>query len=143
MGRWPSVDATLDRPVFKQIADTLRTEIETGRLASGDWLPSEAHLCQEFGAGRNSVRSALRVLVNEGRLSSHAGKGHRVREHLEAAAVKVGPGSRISTRMPTEDERRRLNMPEGTPLLVVECGGRVEMYPGDRTVAETTQDPDS
>ena len=141
MGRWENVDATLDRPVFKQIADTLRAEIDTGRPAPGAWLPSEADLCGEFGVGRNSVRSALRVLVGEGRLSSHAGKGHRVRERPEPAVVTVGPGCRISVRMPTEDERRQLGMPEGTPLLIVERDGAVEAYPGDRTVAETVDDP--
>lgn len=131
----------LDRAVFRQIADMLRESIESGQLQPGDWLPSEAHLCQEFNAGRNSVRSALRVLVGEGRLSSRAGKGHQVRERAEPTIVKVGPGCRISTRMPTEEERRRLGVPEGTPLLVVERDGRVEVYPGDRTIAETAEDP--
>ena len=118
----------------------LRESIEFGDLQPGDWLPSEAHLCTEFGAGRNSVRSALRVLVSEGHLSSRAGKGHKVRDRLEPAAVRVGPGCRITTRMPTEDERRHLGIPDGTPLVVVERGDDVEVFAGDRTVIETADD---
>jgi GntR family transcriptional regulator len=136
MRRWEHVDQTLDRPVFKQIADQLRASIESGDLSPGGWLPSEAHLCAEFNAGRNSVRSAIRVLVGEGYLESHAGRGHRVRERSQQAIVKAGSGSRISTRMPTEAERRQFGISEGTPLLVVERDGVVDLYPGDRTVIE-------
>ena len=63
MGRWRHVDPGSDRPVFKQIADMLRADIEVGTLRHGEWLPSEAHLCEEFNAGRNSVRSALVFLA--------------------------------------------------------------------------------
>lgn len=140
MRRWEHVDPTSDRPVFKQIADQLRAGIESGDLAPGAWLPSEAHMCSAFNAGRNSVRNALRVLAVEGLLSSHAAKGHQVREILEQTTVKVGPGGRITARMPTEDERRRFGLSEGTPLLVVECDSSVDLYPGDRTVIEVVQD---
>ncbi|MCU1658559.1 MAG: transcriptional regulator, GntR family, partial [Pseudonocardiales bacterium] len=137
------VDATLDRPVFKQIADMLRADIESGRLRPGGWLPSEAHMCEEFNAGRNSVRSALRVLTGEGLLTSQAGKGHRVRSAAARSTVKVGPGARITTRMPSEAERRRLGLAEGTPVLEVELHGDVRILPGDRYTLETVEDEDA
>jgi DNA-binding GntR family transcriptional regulator len=138
--RWRHVDATLDRPVFKQIADTLRADIEAGRLRPGDWLPSEAHMGGEFNAGRNSIRSALRVLTGEGLLVSRAGKGHQVRDTTARAAVKeVGPGVRITARMPSDAERRDLGLIEGTPILVVESTAGVELLPGDRYAIETVE----
>lgn len=139
MGRWRYVDATLDRPVFKQIADTLRDDIQSGRLGAGDWLPSEAHLGEEFNAGRNSVRKAISILTAEGFLQTQAGKGTRVRETPERVTMRVGPGARITTRMPTEAERRELAIAEGTPLLVVQRGGQTELLPADRFALETVE----
>ena len=143
MGRWRHVDPTLDRPVFKQIADQIRTGIESGALHPGEWLPSEAHMCAEFNAGRNSVRSAIRVLAGEGLLRSQAGKGHQVRDTTLRSAVKVGPGARITTRMPTEDERRRLGLAEGTPILEIEVHGEIRVLPGDRYALETVDAEDA
>lgn len=142
MGRWRHVDGSLDRPVFKQIADMLRADIEAERLRPGDWLPSEAHMCEEFGAGRNSVRSALRILTGEGLLISQAGKGHKVRDTTVRSVVKVGPGVRITTRMPSDAERRHFGIAEGTPILVIESAAGVELLPGDRNTIETVGPPD-
>jgi DNA-binding GntR family transcriptional regulator len=137
MGRWRHVDATSDRPVYRQIADMLRIAINDSQLRPGEFLPSEAHLCEEFGAGRNSVRSALVVLRSEGLVVSEAGRGTRVREEKDAAVVSVPPGGRITSRMPTPEERRRLAIAEGIPVLVVERGGEVEVLPADRFAIET------
>lgn len=40
--------------------------IQQGRLTPGDRLPSEQQLCRDFGAGRQSVREALRALEARG-----------------------------------------------------------------------------
>lgn len=146
MRRWRHVDPTSDRPVYRQIADMLRHSINTGQLRPGELLPSEAHLCEEFGAGRNSVRKALAALRSEGLVVSEAGRGTRVREEQDAAVVSVPPGVRITSRMPTPEERRRLSIAEGVPVLVVERMGEVEVLPADRFAIETvTEDapPDS
>jgi GntR family transcriptional regulator len=140
--RWRHVDATLDRPVFRQIADMLRHAINGGQLQPGELLPSEAHLCEEFGAGRNSVRNALAVLRGEGLVVSEAGRGTRVREERDAAVVSVPPGVRITSRMPTPEERRRLAIAEGVPVLVVEREGETEVLPADRFAIETAEAPD-
>lgn len=139
MGRWRHVDATLDRPVFRQIADMLRADIQSGQFRAGEWLPSEAHLVEEFGAGRNSVRKALLTLVGEGLLVSQAGRGTKVRDAIRREPVRVGPGARITARMPTEEERRRFGLAEGTPILVVGRGGETDLLPGDRFVIETVE----
>jgi len=38
----------------------------------------------------------------------------------------------VTSRMPTADERDRLDLPEGVPVLVVEQDGQTEIYPADR-----------
>ncbi|PVH27323.1 GntR family transcriptional regulator [Pararhodobacter oceanensis] len=51
---------------FRQIADTLRASIQSGRLAPHQALPSERSLAEEEGVSRMTARRALEVLDTEG-----------------------------------------------------------------------------
>jgi DNA-binding GntR family transcriptional regulator len=57
---------TPDRPVYHQLADELRRQIMSGRIASGSQLPSESELAHTYGLGRGVVRMAVAVLTDEG-----------------------------------------------------------------------------
>jgi len=59
-----------------------------------------------------------------------------VRERVEPETVRVEGPARIGARMPTPDERRRLRLDEGVPVLVVVEGGRERVLPADRTEIE-------
>ncbi|MCR3730472.1 hypothetical protein FHS35_007363 [Streptomyces umbrinus] len=54
----------------QEIADILRDRIRAGDLRSGDRLPTQAELAEEFGVERGTIRQALRALQDEGRLSN-------------------------------------------------------------------------
>jgi DNA-binding GntR family transcriptional regulator len=69
------------RPVYQQLADSLRAKITTGELAPGGQLPTEKALAEEFGASRATVRQGLTVLVNEGLVVSSRPRGYFVRRH--------------------------------------------------------------
>lgn len=58
-------------PRYLQIAETLRRELR----GEGERLPSEHALCARFKVSRPTVRQALEVLVQEGLLYRHAGRG--------------------------------------------------------------------
>ncbi|HXH83130.1 MAG TPA: GntR family transcriptional regulator [Candidatus Tectomicrobia bacterium] len=58
-------------PRYLQIADAIRREIKR----DGDRIPSEHALCAQFKVSRPTVRQALDVLVQEGRVYRHAGRG--------------------------------------------------------------------
>ncbi len=73
------VDKTADRPVFKQIADDLRIQIELGSLAPGDRLPSETQLMDLYRVARMTVRQALASLKAEGLVIPEHGRGVFVR----------------------------------------------------------------
>ncbi|MFE5185483.1 GntR family transcriptional regulator [Streptomyces sp. NPDC056628] len=75
-----NIDATSDRPVFKQIADHFRNEINTGALAAGEPLPSESQMVKTFGVSGGTVRRALDLLRAEGLIVTEHGRGTRVRE---------------------------------------------------------------
>ena len=55
--------------------------IASGDLKPGQRLPSERELCQHFGAGRSSLREALRCLCIVGVLTARAGEGTSVASH--------------------------------------------------------------
>lgn len=60
---------------YEEIADHLRSAIRSGTLSTGDVLPSEAQLCQQFESSRGPVRQAMATLRAEGLISS--GRGRR------------------------------------------------------------------
>jgi DNA-binding GntR family transcriptional regulator len=65
-------------PRYAVIANYLIGAIESGALAVGDALPSEAQLCEDFKASRFTVRQALRDVEDEGLISRRHGSGRRV-----------------------------------------------------------------
>jgi DNA-binding GntR family transcriptional regulator len=53
----------------------MRERIRSGEFAPGQALPSEAELCRELGAARNTVRRGLAILEEEGLLVTVPSKG--------------------------------------------------------------------
>ena len=62
-------------PQFKQLYEVLRKQIVDGVYKPGDLLPSENHLCSQYGITRPTVRHALDSLINDGMILKHQGKG--------------------------------------------------------------------
>ncbi|WP_380058043.1 FadR/GntR family transcriptional regulator [Falsihalocynthiibacter sp. SS001] len=52
--------------VFERISDALGTRIAQGEIKEGEPLPKETELQDEFAAGRQAVREALKVLATKG-----------------------------------------------------------------------------
>lgn len=63
---------------YVRIAMTLRAEIENGHFQVGTLLPTESELADRFGVSRQTVREALRGLVEEGLVARRRGSGTRV-----------------------------------------------------------------
>jgi len=61
------------------VADRLRAALDRGDHAPGDRLPRSAELAARFGVSAATVRSALHILQDEGRVSVHPGRGAFVR----------------------------------------------------------------
>ncbi|MER7486429.1 GntR family transcriptional regulator [Streptomyces sp. NPDC126497] len=73
----------------QEIADILRERIRAGELRTGDRLPTQAELAEEFGVERGTVRQALRALQEDG-LLSNVSKGSPPRI-AEPAPVREEP----------------------------------------------------
>ena len=67
-------------PIHVRVADELRGRIQRGELVPGAALPSEARLCEEFGASRGTIRSALAALRHEGLIDGSQGRPPVVRD---------------------------------------------------------------
>lgn len=67
-------------PLYYQLKQWIIEQIERGDLKSGDVIPSERELSEEFEISRMTVRQALTELVNEGKLIRERGKGTFVAE---------------------------------------------------------------
>ena len=64
-----------DVPKHVQLADYLRARINDGTYPPRAKLPSEVSLVQETGFARDTVRKAMAVLVDEGRVYVVRGLG--------------------------------------------------------------------
>lgn len=73
-----------ERPLYKQLEDTLRDAIRDGRLPAGTRLPSSRGLAAELELSRGVVTSAYDQLVAEGYLETRQGAPVRVARGVRA-----------------------------------------------------------
>ena len=74
-------------PLYRQLAEDLRTRINAGEFPVDDPMPSEAQLSVRYRASRITVRHALALLDQEGLVHREQGRGSFVRPR----AIAVGP----------------------------------------------------
>ncbi|MFC6090562.1 GntR family transcriptional regulator [Saccharothrix lopnurensis] len=65
---------------YREIADELRQEIDSGQLKPGEKVPGENDLMTKYGVEQPTARRALDVLKNEGLVIAKRGSGTYVRE---------------------------------------------------------------
>ncbi len=61
--------------VFEQIAEQIEKRILGGELRSGDRLPTERELSEQFHASRTAVREAMKTLAQKGLVDMRPGRG--------------------------------------------------------------------
>jgi GntR family transcriptional regulator len=69
-------------PMYRQIAEELQGQIESGDLARGSQLPTELELREQFEASRNTVRDAIKWLTTRGLVETRPGQGTFVAERI-------------------------------------------------------------
>lgn len=122
-------------PVYRQISDALREEIQN-LYKAGDVLPAEADLAQRFKVNRHTLRRAVDELVADGLVVRRHGKGVFVLEPTIDYAIK--PGTRVTETLEalglTTQSRvirkqvvparggvaARLNLTDGTDVIFLE-----------------------
>lgn len=65
-------------PIYKQIADQFKTDILSGKMQQGEYLPSIRGLAQELKISVITTMKAYEELANEGLITPVQGKGYYV-----------------------------------------------------------------
>jgi GntR family transcriptional regulator len=133
-------------PMYRQIAQHLRSMIESGVVRPGEQLPTELELKDTYGTSRNTVRDAIKRLISQGLVETRPGHGTFAVQRFEpfvttlSTSTETGLGGgegeaafaevRERGRTPSASGPRvevqsapwyiaaRLRLPEGTQILV-------------------------
>jgi GntR family transcriptional regulator len=81
--------------MYQQIADDLRSKIESGELRPGDQIPTEGDLQRIYSASRNTIRDAIKRLVSLGIIQTRPGQGTFVLGAIDpfVTTLSAPPGS--------------------------------------------------
>jgi GntR family transcriptional regulator len=128
-----SLDKSSYTPMYAQIQSQLLAMIRSGRLSSGDLLPSEEELSRVYSVSRMTARQALQSLKGQGYATRHKGRGTFVTKpkmekditHLlgftaEMQALGMKSSSRVLTAetiAATEEIAERLAVKAGAPIF--------------------------
>jgi DNA-binding GntR family transcriptional regulator len=69
--------------VTVQVATDLETDIDTGKLAPDTRLPNETELSEQYGVSRVTVRRAIALLREQGKVVTVHGRGTYVAKPLD------------------------------------------------------------
>jgi GntR family transcriptional regulator len=138
------VDRTSGVPAYRQVAEAIRSQIESGELAPGAPLPSERDLVTRFDVSRPTIRDAVKLLRSQGLVVAEHGRGMFVRRSVpvtrlarnrlsraaraddkhaflaDAAVATFTPSVSVHVRFEPADERtaRGLQIEPGTEVTV-------------------------
>ena len=123
-------------PLYQQVMDDIKDDIEHGVYHANDRIPSEAELSEMYEVSRITIRRAVEELVGEGYLTKRQGKGTFVNppklasKLLQPSAVQSFTdtcvdcgrlaGARLITMMPVKampDECELLGLKAGSELV--------------------------
>lgn len=123
------------RPLYVQIKDYIRLNIQSGVFAPDSCIPSERHLARQFGVSRLTASKAVKELIQEGLLYTSVGKGtfvnsRTIDQELEALTSFTEEmqrrGQRASSRVlyaamenATAEVAKALNILPGAEIVVL------------------------
>lgn len=98
-----TIDTNSDRPLFEQVAASVRAAIAAGRIGAGEKLPPAREIAAALGVNLHTVLHAFQDLREEGLIDLRRGRGavvtaaaaslselHREVQQLVARAAVLG-----------------------------------------------------
>ncbi len=104
-----TIDRRAPEPAYIQLANILRGDIEKGVFRPGDRLPSESRLCKLYQVSPMTVRRTIRVLLDQGIVTTVQGSGTYVKLP-DLGGVRFGLGGFY--RVFNDKERTRVRILE-------------------------------
>jgi GntR family transcriptional regulator len=115
-------------PRYYQLKEILSKRIQSGEFQPGDQFPTDKDLCHEYSLSRGTVRRAVDMLVEEGRLRREQGRGTFV------SPTKLSP---VFFRLADfAEEMRERGREPSTELL------RVQVIPASQEISARLQIPE-
>jgi GntR family transcriptional regulator len=122
--RSSAVDRSVGTPLYAQIRDALRQQIESHSLPPGAPLPTEEALQTSYGVSRSVVRQALGELGDLGLIHRQRGRGTVVAPHHEHHRRAEQAGG-LSQQLAARGEELRTEIlhltPESAPEVAAEA----------------------
>lgn len=131
--------------IWRQIYHSLSREIADGQYPKGQKLPTEAALARRFNVNRHTVRRALAMLQDEGRIHVRQGAGAfvsqsqidyplgtktRFSQNLDGSGLKTARKVlRLETLPATSETAGILNIPTKAPVHIFEAVSQVDGTP--------------
>lgn len=69
------IDRDDREPVYRQLADIIRGQIESGEIQPNHAIPSKRVLVQRYAVSTKTVDQATEILKDEGLIETETGKG--------------------------------------------------------------------
>ena len=111
-------------PLYRQLADKIRGELDAGRYEVASRIPSEHQLAADYGIGRPTVRQATDLLVRQGRLQRRRGAGTFVCE--SPAAIDLFSLTGTSAALQATDLETSLELVRGPVITSGEATAGAE-----------------
>ncbi len=89
----PALDSARATPLYRQLYDFLKAEIQEGRLGCDAKLPSKRQLSAHLGISQNTIQTAYEQLIEEGYVTSRERSGFyvsRIENILKLPAQGLG-----------------------------------------------------
>ena len=132
------IDYDSGERVYLQLARIIRDRIIGGELQVGAQIPSGAQMKREWGVNRLTGAMAVEELRKAGLVVTKPGVGTFVAASPVRQVVHLHPGDRVTSRMPTEEERMELRTGYLTPVLIItRSDGQTEPYNAAVTVVHS------
>jgi GntR family transcriptional regulator len=95
---WLSIDEKDHRPLYLQIINQIKEQVNQGTLKPGDELPSVRELADSLGINLHTVRGAYLKLRDQGIINLRLGRRARIADFISAtgnADTRAGLDQRI------------------------------------------------
>ncbi len=140
------------QPRYQAIAEELRQQIESGALPRESQLPTEVELQKKFGASRNTIRDAIKLLVLQHLLETRGREGTFVtKAHVPFVTrlstdpkTGLGGGGEEGATYPNLVREQGREAGAGTPVVTVlrcpkKIADRLAIAEGTRVVSRHQQ----
>lgn len=131
------LDEASDRPIYAQVADSVRAGIADGSVAAGASLPSAKQVAAALGVNQHTVLHAYQQLRDEGIVDLRRGRGAVVTRAAAGIAELYARAATLAARA------AEIGVSPATLAAIVMHAGQRSAHSGQRSAGASRPDPGS